>query len=589
MRGPWSIENKITESTNSRFRNAAEVRKLFASWEEMFNDAEFKALLRNWAEAAKIANMTVERLLALVKTGTPMKAPLAERLVSAGLLTQILKAHRLAGNPDPRVTTRKELIEMGVPLRCNAEDSGRGGLQPATAYISEKLAAAAETRRVQGTRASRAEVREHTVALAAEFAQLTQEAQAPYVARAASSRDGRAKAKSAPPRSEPKQKHWPMFGMSLGKQPVPHNVVEDIFKAEAADTNEGGLSRTAEKLRSRLATSIYFTDQNDIPKNEKVVYNGYCGRAHTGLCCGKEPGQFRQTRESARIFEDRIRLAENIPEGSWLTLQVDRVDGSKTELHYTIANIRHAQPSMVFFTSAVRIGDEDEYQLAILEGQTMTHKTVCGIMALAFEHVSAVRKLTFILHKTKNLGRAHPATVMSHVKVVGRHDVTALEPILVYDQKLFLQKMNEEREAAEAEAKATKGKTKAKEQPEHASAGDDAAAKFKAGFDLLASVSAKPQATHPCPGQPAAKKQDGRPPTGKSSAEDDPFLRATIDANAVALIDGLVVHESDTDGSQGGASVAVPSGSSDDEDDDGQKKKNKRRKPPATQEGGARL
>ena len=74
------------------------------------------------AEHLHATNMSLERLLALVRAATPKsqgRKPKAEKLISRGLLTQVHRRHLQNGGEDNRgQESRKKLLEQGVELRA---------------------------------------------------------------------------------------------------------------------------------------------------------------------------------------------------------------------------------------------------------------------------------------------------------------------------------------------------------------------------------------------------------------------------------------------------------------------------------------
>ena len=74
------------------------------------------------AEHLHATNMSLERLLALVRAATPKsqgRKPKAEKLRSRGLLTQVHRRHLQNGGEDNRgQESRKKLLEQGVELRA---------------------------------------------------------------------------------------------------------------------------------------------------------------------------------------------------------------------------------------------------------------------------------------------------------------------------------------------------------------------------------------------------------------------------------------------------------------------------------------
>ena len=114
MSGPGS-SGTILGVTSLVF--ALKLMDLYSSCQEMFNDANLVVALANWGYKTKLTGMHVERMLAAIKASTPLKAPHAERLLSAGYLGQWLQRHwHDFGGNDPRVVTQEQLLDAGVPL-----------------------------------------------------------------------------------------------------------------------------------------------------------------------------------------------------------------------------------------------------------------------------------------------------------------------------------------------------------------------------------------------------------------------------------------------------------------------------------------
>jgi hypothetical protein len=97
------------------------VRLLFPSAEAMIADDEFVECLRAWAYHSKICNMHVERIFAQIRKAVPGTNPHAERICSAGLLTQVRHRHEEAGGRDVSAVRRQDLVDHGVPVASNVE------------------------------------------------------------------------------------------------------------------------------------------------------------------------------------------------------------------------------------------------------------------------------------------------------------------------------------------------------------------------------------------------------------------------------------------------------------------------------------
>ena len=100
-----------------------QVRHKFANAPGMVNSQWFRTLVRLWARVAKVSNMELERMLALLKQAAPVSSknqpPDAERFCAAGFLTQLATDHRLRGRCDPRFLMREQLAKNGTPINSS--------------------------------------------------------------------------------------------------------------------------------------------------------------------------------------------------------------------------------------------------------------------------------------------------------------------------------------------------------------------------------------------------------------------------------------------------------------------------------------
>ena len=80
--------------------------------------------------------MGTERLISLIRVASARKCCI-DRLLSAGLLTQIQHKHLAAGGQDIRKLTRQALLQMNVPIKAR----GRSSRQKATNTRISKFAA----------------------------------------------------------------------------------------------------------------------------------------------------------------------------------------------------------------------------------------------------------------------------------------------------------------------------------------------------------------------------------------------------------------------------------------------------------------
>ena len=107
---------------------ALKTRPLFGSAEEMSGDRDFQGMLAAWVRTCKLDNMHIERLFAGIKCAWAEpkgRAPLAERVCSAGLLTQLQQARFHVTGKRFGSVTHQSLLQERVPLarkRWRAED-----------------------------------------------------------------------------------------------------------------------------------------------------------------------------------------------------------------------------------------------------------------------------------------------------------------------------------------------------------------------------------------------------------------------------------------------------------------------------------
>jgi len=169
------------------------VRELYNSPQEMFDCPAFRTALTEWGLASYVTNMPLERLLALIKAASPERAPLLERVCSAGLMCQLLAAHKAGGGADPGVHKAADLAREGAPLRvAETRAASKARVRPSLLYANKELQVAKKLRARQGLAAdgaesatlSRVEVRRLLSTAARRFAQLPPDQKLPFIAEA---------------------------------------------------------------------------------------------------------------------------------------------------------------------------------------------------------------------------------------------------------------------------------------------------------------------------------------------------------------------------------------------------------------------
>ena len=96
--------------------------------------------------------MSMERLLARLRHLCEKAGGCAERICATALLGQLLAQHlQWEEAEDPRATTRRQLLEDGVPIRCAKRQGCPAATKPKGAYINHM-------QKVEGERRGRGEV-----------------------------------------------------------------------------------------------------------------------------------------------------------------------------------------------------------------------------------------------------------------------------------------------------------------------------------------------------------------------------------------------------------------------------------------------
>jgi hypothetical protein len=100
---------------------SGKIRQMFGSYIDFLSDKRLQSTLRTWARQARLCNMHIERIFALLRKSCGQKVPHLERLVSAGLLSQVLTTHLSLGGKHPAIVTRSDLLDMECPTAAGAE------------------------------------------------------------------------------------------------------------------------------------------------------------------------------------------------------------------------------------------------------------------------------------------------------------------------------------------------------------------------------------------------------------------------------------------------------------------------------------
>ena len=277
------------------------VRENYPTWQSLKDCPHFRRLLHTWVLSFLFTNMWSERQLALFRRNIRGPDVDIERLVSVSLLAQILTEHRRLGRRDPRVQTKQELLDMGVPLQCRRQERGPGQCGIFVKYF-RKLDS---ERKEQNIQLKRPEWEAFRESCRIDFKNmdendprmqaLLQEVQADYQAQVveAEAAAGAETAAAAEDVAVPKaqQKHTRTFIDAVGDENSP--LTEVSFARIARDfasapcrrgSDVPGFTSYGDPLRALQRESIFVPDRNAIPKNRTFQYYIPCPLAHPELC-----------------------------------------------------------------------------------------------------------------------------------------------------------------------------------------------------------------------------------------------------------------------------------------------------------------
>jgi hypothetical protein len=336
------------------------VATIYQTLEELVACEEFKSIWRSRGAKGKNTNMHVERILGLVKKSCPAKLPFAERLLASGLLSEWLKTHTKDGSNDPRITTRKQLIESGVPLVCAKVESSRGGLHPKMIYSNTKLAEDTDARiKANLPKRSRTESNDRKRILNEEFDTLDPADRAPFENEAAKRKHDRRESIGDPANNVDAYPASKRFNMGNKQEPLQEAMLNTIYMDNAGSENCGGYSRTCEKLRREFVNYSVIGDKGDIPATLKVKYFSNCPSLHRGICRWDDRINFPLALELGTRLNQYCLNTDSIAEGDWLTTTSRHLDKTVASVSFYVAHQRFSDPKIALLTLADSQTDED--------------------------------------------------------------------------------------------------------------------------------------------------------------------------------------------------------------------------------------
>ena len=241
-----------------------------------------------------------EWLLALFRNVVGRHAVDIERFISTGLVGHLLKIHQELHRQDPRVTTRQQLLQMGVPLQARPGQpiiQHPGG--PWVPYFNARDAQCKAEGRVMNRAAWEALRDECRL----DFLNLSEAEMTRWVAVVRQGQDEREEEEEEEEEEDGDEDLTAVIKRSgrytrtvvdaIGDelQPLPATVLERVARdvADKHGSVEPGLNAYAAKLRAEQRGKMYLPDRKDIPRDRSFDYYVPCSLAHPELCAQKEP------------------------------------------------------------------------------------------------------------------------------------------------------------------------------------------------------------------------------------------------------------------------------------------------------------
>ena len=305
------------------------------------------------ASNTPLANMLVERLLALIKQSCVGETtPHLEREVANGFLTQWLAAFKGNGGADPRVQTRSQMVNAGLPTKANKRRSSRGGMRGWMVYQNEAIEKvdplqASHTKGARDRIKKSARARYRSGALPEEEVRRCEMAVAQFTAKAQAKRvAGQEDAQTTEPY---------LWNLSSNEFPLAYDEfaasVAELLGVSQEEAERRGFSSYAPRVRDQARASMFVTDRGAIPPGAKYAKKRTCWECHPGLCRGKHEAVYGSSLELGDA------LIAVLSEEAWLfkwcrvrhRREGDEGEIVRSELFY-ISNTRYSQPELVGYT-----------------------------------------------------------------------------------------------------------------------------------------------------------------------------------------------------------------------------------------------
>ena len=283
-----------------------------------------------------------------------------EAVYANSMLTQILGEHRRIGNDDPRVTTRSQLLEMGVPLRCAPKSAPPQQCSSFFKFLQRENT----TRKKNDIRLTAVAYKEWEQTVFKKWTGMSDlarsayqtEVQADYVTKLADLNgddtvdDGHSVRDTGiyenvvtkcGSKKEPFESEW--FEMSA-KQLADIDLDEPL----------GGFTAYDKAMRAHLHDKVFVQDKGDIPPEEQYEYSLPCGAAHPGLCAEVNADIMPRVHEAVKEFRS---FTSKLPKGTPLCVWAAS-GGVPTPFSFVLlSRFRGSNPRFALLTQGVMNND----------------------------------------------------------------------------------------------------------------------------------------------------------------------------------------------------------------------------------------
>ena len=331
------------------------VAKLFESPAEMLADKEFLASLRMCASKFRVTNMRSERLLAACTTSVDGKAVEVEKVVAASFLTQMLTEHLALGRPDPRIVTRKQLVDSGLQTRV-AQKHDKVARSWAGTFVEYKSLAESK-RRAAGVSLSQEDYRLWLRKLAADFANVVSDEDKKEFASAKRTRELAAD-EPPPPVSTPSSRAKTFVG-ELGTAeggPFPEAVLKthmrNLLGLSSTDKTPS-LTQCSHSIRKNAREGMYVENGGDVGE-DSVTRTLICQLAHPGICATRHASHMCAITECTKGLQRHLQHEDS---GAVFVVESSYENGDVSCDFFMLAHFRLSGPKVALLVVLSRSED----------------------------------------------------------------------------------------------------------------------------------------------------------------------------------------------------------------------------------------